>query len=436
LLDGSGIPVATSSATEYPRGISFDGTNYLIVWQRGDPGRGVYAARVSSGGTVLDPGGFPISTINSAESPSVAFDGTNYLVTWTDYRAGYYRARIYGARITTAGAVLDPAGIYVLNGRYGAVAFDGTNYLVTAQYDFDQAPAHVVGARVTPGGTVVDQNPFSISNAPNDQTLPRVAFDGTNYLVVWEDRRTSQYDVDVYGARVSPAGNVLDPIGIPISVADGAQSWPSVAFDGTESLVVWQDGRNPPLTDIYAARVSPAGSVLDPGGIGISAGSDSEWYPWATPGPARFIATAYTRVVHEPPYHGASGSFLRIVDMAATPPPPAAAPPPPPPPPPRGRLRPRRRHRLNRRRPELGASSLAWSGSSSGWPNARSDVGTVPSEPFGESEPRERASGSCSHRIRTRERFGVAASGCGSSSASADSGSKGVKTLPPDQAFR
>jgi hypothetical protein len=44
--------------------------------------------------------------------------------------------------------------------------------------------------------------------------LPRVAFDGTNYLVAWEDERSGSQDI--YGARVTRGGVVLDPAGFLI----------------------------------------------------------------------------------------------------------------------------------------------------------------------------------------------------------------------------
>src|SRR5207247_7257481 len=102
-----------------------------------------------------------------------------------------------------------------------------------------------------------------------------------NYLVVWhaywypahsQGRPTDEMD----GARVSPAGNVLDPNGIAISAAPGAN--PSVAFDGMNYLVAWTDDRSS-YSDIYGARVTRAGTVKDPGGIGISTAASDQIEP-------------------------------------------------------------------------------------------------------------------------------------------------------------
>ena len=57
---------------------------------------------------------------------------------------------------------------------------------------------------------------------------PDVAFDGTNYLVSWMDRRNGVWNI--YGARVSPQGAVLDKNGIPISTAPDFQIYPALAF--------------------------------------------------------------------------------------------------------------------------------------------------------------------------------------------------------------
>src|SRR5438034_5420600 len=53
--------------------------------------------------------------------------------------------------------------------------------------------------------------------APDDQEEPSVVANGNGYFVVWADKRSyGSTEYDIYGARVSSAGEVLDPGGIPI----------------------------------------------------------------------------------------------------------------------------------------------------------------------------------------------------------------------------
>ncbi|MEO0098890.1 MAG: hypothetical protein ABIK94_04825, partial [candidate division WOR-3 bacterium] len=250
--------------------VAFDGTNYLVVWTDWRNGyyADIYGARVSPAGIVLDPQGFSISTAEDAQVfPSVAFDGTNYLVVWEDWRNGAY-PHIYGARVSPQGIVLDTNGIPIsINASWHvepSITFDGVNYLVVWA-DSRASSYDIYGARVSPAGIVLDTKGIPISTAAYSQGCPSVASDGTNYLVVWEDYRSGDYP-DIYGARVSPAGVVLDTAGIPISTAPMWQLTPSIAFDGTNYFVVWRD------TGIYGARISPAGVVLDTNGILISHG--------------------------------------------------------------------------------------------------------------------------------------------------------------------
>jgi hypothetical protein len=279
-------PLSEPVISRHPRrgtpAIAFDGTNYLLVWadHRVRFSSTLYGARLTQGGVLLDPDGIAIADnpIDLLHSPSLAFDGTNYLVV---FDGGC--ARLCGARVTPTGSVLDPEGIAIStapNPEAPAVAFDGTNYFV-AWDDTRAGPCcHIFGARVTPGGTVLDPSGVAISTAPEEQIDPTISFDGTNYLVAWEDFRSGSYDnSDVYGTRVSPAGVVLDPAGLAISTAAGRQDAPALAFDGTNYLVVWQDLRSEPSYDIYGARVSPAGSVLDGGGLAISTAANSQYSP-------------------------------------------------------------------------------------------------------------------------------------------------------------
>lgn len=287
-------PVYVSAAPSQTRPkIAFDGTNYLVVWQedRGNQFGDVYATRVAPDGTVLDPHGIPVATSRASErSPAVAFDGTNYLVTWT--ASGYPDGDIYGARVGPSGAVLDPGGFPISTAPdlqdFSAVAFDGANYLVA--WTSGNFAGDIYAARVNPSGTVLDPDGIAVSTAANEQGLPAVAFDGQNYLVAWNDGRNGFGNSDIYGARVTPAGTVLDGGGVVISSAANSQWAPKLAFDGTNYLVAWMDERAGFSTwDIYGARVAPDATVLDASGISISTAPNTQFTPSVAFGGTTFL---------------------------------------------------------------------------------------------------------------------------------------------------
>ena len=125
--------------------------------------------------------------------PAIVWGGGNYLVAWGDYFSNYY--------------LIDEKNIYF--------------------------------TRVSPDGEVLDSIRVPISDGPEDQYAPSVAWDSTNYFVVWSDTRAGNYDI--YGARLTTNGEILDPEGIPIWATEYDEVTPSVAWDGTNYLVVWED---------------------------------------------------------------------------------------------------------------------------------------------------------------------------------------------------
>jgi hypothetical protein len=221
-------------------------------------------------------------------TPAVASDGRDHLVVWFDSRNG--GTDIFGARVSHNGDVLDHGGIAISTAPNDqldpAVAFDGTNYLVVWSDNRNGSPFvdnfNIFGARVARDGTVLDSGAFAIGNTTANQGPPALAFDGHNYLVAWVDTRNGNSSFDIFAARVSPTGTVLDPGGIPVSLSGAAQARPAVSCDGGECLVAWQDARNGGATqsEIFGARVTAGGSVLDPAGVLIAQpGANGVGYP-------------------------------------------------------------------------------------------------------------------------------------------------------------
>ncbi len=128
----------------------------------------------------------------------------------------------------------------------------------------------LVFCRVGADGKVLDAKPLVLCAAVDDQERPKAAFGGGVYLVVWQDIRNGK-DYDVYAARVTAEGRVLDKDGFLVAGGKHNQSRPRVCFDGKNFFVAWEDLRNGKHYAVYGARITTDGKVLDKGGILLNA---------------------------------------------------------------------------------------------------------------------------------------------------------------------
>ncbi|MEO0181947.1 MAG: hypothetical protein ABIL40_00540 [candidate division WOR-3 bacterium] len=80
---------------------------------------------------------------------------------------------------------------------------------------------------------------FAITNLNTIEVYPCVAFANNQYYVFWTDYRNSPIYA-LYGARVSATGTVIDLNG-KFQFQDSCFT-PAVAYDGTNFLVVWREG--------------------------------------------------------------------------------------------------------------------------------------------------------------------------------------------------
>lgn len=241
---------------------------------------------------------------------SVASDGNGFFVVWQDRRnygyAGATDYDIYGSRVSASGEVLDRNGLRVCvkeaRQENPSVVFDGSNYLVVWEEHLDNnAGSSILARRVTRQGQLLDgPNGFLVSQGNWLETNPRVAWNGTTCLAVWIDwRHHSESISDIYGARITPAGAVLDPAGIKIHQAPLWQTWPVVAAREGKFFVVWSD-----MNSLKATFVDGNGTVANPSGLKI-AEIEGEGQPAVSSGPNGFLVTWHeTRLLQsEPPVY-------------------------------------------------------------------------------------------------------------------------------------
>ena len=93
-------------------------------------------------------------------------------------------------------------------------------------------------------GLAAGSGPRLVSDAVYDQTWPAVAFDGTNFLAAWQDTRDIPTDTsaNVYACRLTPSLQVLDSAGILIAGTREEDYVPAVGWGGSDYLIAWHRG--------------------------------------------------------------------------------------------------------------------------------------------------------------------------------------------------
>jgi hypothetical protein len=174
-----------------------------------------------------------------------------------------------------------------------ATAQDAQNFLVAGVVANGGGPASQLQAiRLSPYAELVDTEPFTVNGSGNAKDRVQVAFNGTSYLIVWQQFRDP--DWDIYAARVSPAGTVLDNPAVVVASAPEDELEPSVSSDGSAFLVTWTHRSGATADDIRARRVSGDGVVVDAQAFVVSAGASDESRAYSASLEARRWLVGYT----------------------------------------------------------------------------------------------------------------------------------------------
>jgi hypothetical protein len=234
-LIGSSFVVSAETRNQTEPDVIYGSTDFLVVWQQ-DCIRGQL---VSSDGDIVDTGLFVCPPGGQHYYPQVGYDGMNYLVVW---RASEIHGKmdpiICGQIVDPEGMCVDTYFLAIDFATRPALAFDGTNYFVTAERCLDS----ILGQFVSPDRKLVGDPFLLASQQGSTRGRPRVAWDGTDYLAVWWEGRNGS-DGDTYGQWVSSSGSLVDT-NFAVMKHPSAQDRPAIATDGTNCLVVWCDGRN------------------------------------------------------------------------------------------------------------------------------------------------------------------------------------------------
>ncbi|HTV40380.1 MAG TPA: hypothetical protein VMF08_07385 [Candidatus Sulfotelmatobacter sp.] len=263
-LIGSPLVVGASDNLGNPK-VAFGKTNYLVAWDNDfnqPPMQSLFCQLISMDG-VTDGPPFALDQLTPDGDElelALAFDGTNFLSVWSDDGT----ETLYAQLVSPTGTLLGSAST-VASGEEaesGALAVGATNSLLVWQSKVSDSPEtwSIYGAFISRSGSV--SSPFQISQTNSPAYNPTgVAFDGTNYLVVWNLNINSIWNVD---ARFVSPNETL--IGNEFNLVTEAV-YPTVVFDGANYLLSWTWGSNGnnlfcQFLNRSAAAIGPAFSVF------------------------------------------------------------------------------------------------------------------------------------------------------------------------------
>jgi PKD repeat protein len=275
-LDLNPFEIASGPDLGTPR-VGFDGFRYLVVWSENDQ---ILGRRVASNGTVIDTA--PL-TIMTGRSPDVTGQGGTFLVVGTRPTISVHFFHPFSMRVRgNDGATLDPEPVIL--GQYFArnprvTTFAG-RWLATWQRNIshDDPQAYLMAAFIEPDGTTPGEFLYAFYGG-----TPDVAASAGRALFVWRSNSPAAANNDVLG-RIMLADGTLSTATFVISDALDKQLNPSVAWNGSEFVVAWEDKRNAVIyfderTEVFAARVSEAGVLDDPDGFAFGDAARPEILP-------------------------------------------------------------------------------------------------------------------------------------------------------------
>jgi predicted lipoprotein with Yx(FWY)xxD motif len=268
------VPVCTAyNMQDSPTSVSDGAGGAIITWSdHRNLGWDIYAQRISADGTAQwTADGVALCTATSEQlHPTSVSDGAGgAIVTWYDLRNGNWD--IYARRISADGTVQWAADGVALctatRDQYNPVIVsDGAGGANIAWVDYRSGNNYDIYAQqISATGTVQwTANGVALCSATGDQAGSTIVSDDAGgAIVAWADNRSGT-NYDIYAQRISAAGTpqwMANGVALCIATVRVTTADPMITSDGAGgAIVTWQDSRGG-NHDIYAQRISAAGTV-------------------------------------------------------------------------------------------------------------------------------------------------------------------------------
>ncbi len=196
---------------------------------------------------------------NEMINSKVAFNGTNYIAVWFEELFDYIvKGQLFdstGAKIGSAFTISQTELAYARNLD---IASDGNSFFVVwcGETDtWDDEDGSDVYARIINGNGTFATAELTIARSEGDDTDPHIAYNGSNFLIVWYQQIhtfTGNICAQLYTSAGTAAGNVFQ-----VNTSDGnANDNIDICSSGSDFIVIWTE------TNLYGQKINSDGEFV------------------------------------------------------------------------------------------------------------------------------------------------------------------------------
>jgi len=257
---GADTDLSPAAVTAGGPRIAWAGDAWGVTWQdKRDGNNEIYFARFDAAFNRIGDEVRVTNDAGSSSSPSLAWTGSGFGIAWYDDRDG--DSEIYFARLDAPGAkiggdvrVTSAAG----TSRLPRVAWSGIDYglLWSDQRDGTWESWF---ARVDATGTVVAGSERRLTATPDDSNPAHFAWNGSVYGIVYNDFRDG--DWEIYFQAIDRLGAAVT-LETRLTISAGVSRVPVIAWDGAGQFgVAWADSRDG-AEALFFTRVAADGTKI------------------------------------------------------------------------------------------------------------------------------------------------------------------------------
>jgi len=240
-----------------------DGENIYAVWQDDTPGNSeIYFRMSEDGGYTWAASKRLTNNVGNSENPAIAVNGPNIYVTWQDDTPGspeiYFKMSADGGDTWASSKRLtNNAG----NSENPSISVDALNIYVVWQDDTITADNTTgdseINFRESNDGGSTWQVPQTLTSNAGSSLSPTIAASGSNVYVAWKDNTPGNYEIFM---KKSANGGTTWLTNKKLTTNASTSLNPSIAVNGSNVYVTWEDNI-PGNYEIYFKKSVDGGMI-------------------------------------------------------------------------------------------------------------------------------------------------------------------------------